>query len=123
MDILSIIKKKGEMQELNRDEIRHFVKGFNKKGSVTQAQAAALFAYIYENGMTVDEIAEMVRVMVDTGDTLNLNFSPNGTVFFTDNESVNNIIVDAPLYFSLITSSFVYTIIIFPENNSTGAPS
>ena len=78
MDILSIIKKKGEMQELNRDEIRHFVKGFNKKGSVTQAQAAALFAYIYENGMTVDEIAEMVRVMVDTGDTLNLaDISPN----------------------------------------------
>ena len=78
MDIISIIKKKGEMQELSREEIRHFVKSYNKKGGVTQAQAAALFAYIYENGMTVDEIAELVRVMVDTGDVLNLSaISPN----------------------------------------------
>ena len=77
MDIISIIKKKGEMKELNRDEIRHFVKGFNK-GDITRAQAAALFAYIYENGMTVDEVAELVRVMVDTGDTLDLSsISPN----------------------------------------------
>ena len=77
MDINSIIKKKGEMKELNRDEIRHFVMGYNKKG-VSQAQAAALFAYIYENGMTVDEVAELVRAMVDTGDTLNLSsISPN----------------------------------------------
>ena len=77
MDIISIIKKKGEMKELNRDEIRHFVKGYNK-GEITQAQAAALFAYIYENGMTVDEVAELVRVMVDTGDTLDLSsISPN----------------------------------------------
>ena len=77
MDINSIIKKKGEMKELNRDEIRHFVMGYSKKG-VTQAQAAALFAYIYENGMTVDEVAELVRAMVDTGDTLDLSsISPN----------------------------------------------
>ena len=34
MDIISIIKKKGEMKELNRDEIRHFVKGYNK-GEIT----------------------------------------------------------------------------------------
>ena len=77
MDIISIIKKKGEMKELNRDEIRHFIKGYNK-GEITQAQAAALFAYIYENGKTVDEVAELVRVMVDTGDTLDLSsISPN----------------------------------------------
>ena len=77
MDINSIIKKKGAVKELNRDEIRHFITGYNKKG-VSQAQAAALFAYIYENGMTVNEVAELVRVMVDTGDTLDLSsISPN----------------------------------------------
>ena len=37
-----------------------------------------------------------------------------------DKDSVNNIIVVAPLYFSLITSSLVYTNKILPENNSVG---
>ena len=53
---------------------------------------------------------------------LNLNVSPIIGDWVLDKESVIKIIVDAPLYFSLITSAFVYTSIIFPENSSIGAP-
>ena len=51
MDIKSIIQKKREKKELNRDEIRYFV-GKYGKDEITDAQAAALMSYIYINGLT-----------------------------------------------------------------------
>lgn len=71
MDIKSIIKKKRERKELTRDEIRLFVSKY-EKGEVTEAQAGALLSYIYQVGMTEDEMVELTIAMADSGEKIDL---------------------------------------------------
>lgn len=72
MDIKSIIQKKREKKELNRDEIRYFV-GKYGKDEITDAQAAALMSYIYINGLTETEILELVKAMAESGTVIDLS--------------------------------------------------
>ena len=58
LDIKSIIAKKRNKGELDKDEIRYFV-GKYSKGEITDAQASALLSYIYINGLTEDEIMNL----------------------------------------------------------------
>lgn len=71
MDIKSIINKKRNKHELDKDEIKLFV-GKYAKGEVTDAQAAALMSYMYVNGLTLDEIVNFTEEVAATGDKLNL---------------------------------------------------
>ena len=72
MDIKSIIQKKRERKELNRDEIRYFVSKYTRE-EITDAQAAALMSYIYINGLTETEILELVKAMAESGTTIDLS--------------------------------------------------
>ena len=72
MDIKSIIAKKRNKGELDKDEIRYFV-GKYTKGEITDAQAGALLSYIYTNGLTEDEIMNLAIEMGNSGDVIDLS--------------------------------------------------
>ena len=72
MDIKSIIQKKREKKELNRDEIRYVI-GKYTRDEITDAQVAALMSYIYINGLTEKEILELVKAMAESGTTIDLS--------------------------------------------------
>ena len=72
MDIKSIIAKKRNKGELDKDEIRYFV-GKYTKGEVSEAQASALLSYIYINGLTEDEIMNLAIEMGNSGDVIDLS--------------------------------------------------
>lgn len=71
MDIKSVINKKRNRKELNRDEIKYFVGKYVKK-EITEAQAAALMSYMYINGLTLDEIVIFTEEVAASGDKLEL---------------------------------------------------
>ena len=54
MNILEIIEKKREKQELTKQEIEYFVKEY-VEGEIADYQAAALVMAIFLNGMTKQE--------------------------------------------------------------------
>ena len=58
MNILEIIAKKRDRQELNKEEINYFVQGYTN-GEVTDYQASALVMAIYINGMTKGETTNL----------------------------------------------------------------
>lgn len=71
MDIKSVINKKRNRRELNRDEIKYFI-GKYVKGEITDAQAAALMSYMYVNGLTLDEIVIFTEEVATSGEKLEL---------------------------------------------------
>ena len=79
MDIKTIIAKKRNKGELDKDEIRYFI-GKYTKGEVTDAQASALLSYIYINGLTEDEIMNLAVEMGNSGDTIDLSDISNKIV-------------------------------------------
>lgn len=70
MDIKSVINKKRQRKELNRDEIKYFV-GKYAKNDISEAQAAALMSYIYVNGLTLDEMVMFIEEIANSGEKLN----------------------------------------------------
>ena len=72
MNILEIIGKKRDAQELSKDEIEFFVKEYTN-GNITDYQAAALVMAIYINGMTVSETTNLSLAMAHSGDILDLS--------------------------------------------------
>ncbi len=72
MDIVSIIRRKREKQELNDEEIRYFVSKLVRE-EITEAQAAALMSYIYINGLTAEEILSLSKAMASSGDMIDLS--------------------------------------------------
>ena len=75
MDINTIIEKKrlkSSRGELTEEEIKYFV-GKYVKNEVTEAQAAALLSYIYENGLTEDEMIMFIKEIGASGDVLDLS--------------------------------------------------
>ena len=72
MNILEIIAKKRDKQELSKEEIEYFVQGYTK-GEITDYQAAALVMAIYLNQMTGREITNLTLAMAYSGDVLDLS--------------------------------------------------
>ena len=72
MNILDIIAKKRDKQELNKEEIEYFVKGYTK-GDIKDYQAAALVMAIFINGMNDREITDLTLAMAHSGDVLDLS--------------------------------------------------
>ena len=66
MNILEIIEKKREKQELTKEEIKYFVKGY-VDGKIADYQAAALVMAIYLNGMTKQETTNLTIEMANSG--------------------------------------------------------
>ena len=59
MNIIDIIEKKKNNEELNDEEIGFFVNNYTS-GVITDYQAAALIMAICINGMTQDEILSLI---------------------------------------------------------------
>ena len=72
MNILDIIAKKRDKEELTKEEIEYFIKGYTE-GSITDYQAAALIMAIYINGMNEREITDLTLSMAHSGDVLDLS--------------------------------------------------
>lgn len=77
MNIVEIIRKKQQKQELTKEEIEYFITNYTN-GIIADYQAAALIMAIYLNGMTNKEIAELTIAMANSGEILDL--SSLGTV-------------------------------------------
>lgn len=78
MNIQEIIAKKRDKQELSKEEITYFVKGYTKC-EITDYHAAALVMAIYLNGMTDEETTNLAIAMAASGDILDLSKIP-GTI-------------------------------------------
>ena len=72
MNILEIIAKKRDKQELNKDEIEFFIKEYTQN-KITDYQAAALLMAIYINGASIEETTNLSIAMAHSGDVLDLS--------------------------------------------------
>ena len=72
MNILEIINKKKEKQELTKEEIEYFVTGY-VKDEIADYQAAALIMAIFLNGMTKQETTNLTIAMANSGEILDLS--------------------------------------------------
>lgn len=100
MNILSIIEKKSNNQELTKEEIYFWVNGYTKQ-EIPDYQIAALLMAIKINGMTDDETYYLTKSYVDSGSTIEFD-----DIFVVDKHSTGGIgdktsIILAPLMASL----------------------
>ena len=72
MDILTIIGKKRDKQELNKEEINYFITEYTR-GNIPDYQAAALIMAIYINGMKEKEITDLTLAMAESGEKVDLS--------------------------------------------------
>lgn len=77
MNIVEIITKKREKQELTKEEISFVISGY-VEGIIKDYQMSALLMAICLNGMTDEEVFSMTDVMLHSGDILDLS-SISGT--------------------------------------------
>ena len=72
MNIVDIITKKRNKQELTEEEIKFFIEGFCKE-EIKDYQASSLLMAIYLNGFTDQETFYLTKAMVESGDKLDLS--------------------------------------------------
>lgn len=72
MNILQIIAKKRDKNELSKEEINFFIKEYTQ-GNITDYQAAALVMAIYINGMNDEETKNLTLAMAHSGEMLDLS--------------------------------------------------
>ena len=70
MLIQDIIRKKRDSGTLSNEEIDAFISGVDD-WSVSDGQIAALMMALLINGITVDELTQFVKAIVDTGMVIN----------------------------------------------------
>ena len=72
MNILEIIRKKRDKEELTKEEIDFFVNEYTNN-NIADYQAASLVMAIYLNGMTEQETTNLTLAMANSGDILDLS--------------------------------------------------
>ena len=72
MNILDIISKKRDKQELTKEEIGYFIEAY-VKNEIADYQAAALIMAIFLNGMTKQETTNLTIAMAHSGEILDLS--------------------------------------------------
>ena len=72
MNILEIIAKKRDKQELTKEEIQYFIDAY-VKNEIADYQAAALVMAIFLNGMTKQETTNLTIAMAHSGEILDLS--------------------------------------------------
>lgn len=72
MNPVQLIKKKRDGGNLSREELEFLVTGFTK-GEIPEYQMSAFLMATYFQGMTLDEAANLITVMVHSGQVVELN--------------------------------------------------
>ena len=72
MNIIDIINKKREKQELSKEEIEYAINGY-LDGSIKDYQMSSLLMAIAINNMTERETFDLTDVMLNSGDKLDLS--------------------------------------------------
>lgn len=72
MNIIEIIQKKQLKQELTKEEIEFFIKGYTK-GEIPDYQASALIMAMYLQGLTNQETTDLTLAMANSGEVLDLS--------------------------------------------------
>lgn len=72
MDIIEIIAKKRDGEELTTEEINYFIREY-VKGTIKDYQASALLMAIYIKGMNHSETVALTKAMMYSGETISLN--------------------------------------------------
>ena len=72
MNILNIIEKKRDKEELSKEEIEYFIKGYTN-GEIADYQGAALVMAIYLNGMSKQETTTLTIARANSGEKLHLS--------------------------------------------------
>src|SRR4030042_20283 len=72
MRAVDIIIKKRDFQELTREEIEFFVKGYTN-GEIPDYQAAAWAMAVVLNSMTLREITDLTLAMAFSGEVIDLS--------------------------------------------------
>ena len=72
MNIIDIIIKKKNKEELNEEEIKYVVENFTN-GSIPDYQMSSLLMAIVINGMTDDETINLTKYMINSGGRLDLS--------------------------------------------------
>jgi pyrimidine-nucleoside phosphorylase len=75
MDILEIIDKKRNKQDLSYDEIKFFINGYTKEKTIKDYQASALLMAIAINGMNDKEIFNLTKLMLESGKIIDFSKS------------------------------------------------
>lgn len=78
MSVLEVIEKKKHGEALSKDEIESTIAGY-LSGAVKDYQMSALLMAIYFSGMDGNEIADLTRTIIESGETVDLS-SIKGTV-------------------------------------------
>lgn len=78
MNIIDIITKKKNKEELSYDEINYAITNY-LNGEVKDYQMSSLLMAIVLNGMTDEETFNLTKIMIESGDVIDLS-SINGTV-------------------------------------------
>ena len=76
MNIIDIIIKKKNKEELSEEEIKYIVEGY-VNGSIKDYQMSSLLMAITINGMTDEETIYLTKYMVDSGSKLDLSTIPS----------------------------------------------
>ena len=72
MDMIEIITKKKNGETLTYDEIKYAVLGY-VDGTIPDYQMSALLMAIVLVGMNNEEIVNLTKIMIDSGDTINMD--------------------------------------------------
>ena len=78
MSVLEVIEKKKHGEALSKEEIESTIAGY-LSGAVKDYQMSALLMAIYFSGMDGNEIADLTRTIIESGETVDLS-SIRGTV-------------------------------------------
>lgn len=73
MDIIKIITKKKNKEELSYEEIKYAVDSY-VEGKIEDYQMSSLLMAIVINGMNERETTDLTKVMIDSGDKLDLSY-------------------------------------------------
>jgi pyrimidine-nucleoside phosphorylase len=80
MNLLDLIYKKREGQELSSEEISMWVESLNSKTPPPDYQLASLLAFVFAKGMSDREISDLTLSMKDSGKTLDYKKFPKELV-------------------------------------------
>ncbi len=75
LNIIDIIRKKRDLEELSKEEIEYFVREYSA-GNIPDYQASSLLMAIYLNGMSQREISDLTIAMAHSGEMLDLSQIP-----------------------------------------------